>query len=66
MIALLKEDGHEVIQWTPTDFLKTYKIMADFLFADKGFFFNKVMKYEQIDKAIEVNNMVNKTPVFIR
>ena len=46
--------------------MKTYKIMADFLFADKGFYFNRVMKYEKIDKAIEVNNRVNKTPVFIR
>ena len=41
-------------------------MFADFVFADKGFFFNKLMKYEKIDKAIEVNNLVMKTPVFIR
>ena len=46
--------------------MKTYKIFADFVFADKGFYFKRVMKYEKIDKAIEVNNRVNKTPVFIR
>ena len=54
------------MEWKPVDFLKAFELFADFVFADKGFFFNKLMKYEKIDKAIEVNNLVMKTPVFIR
>ena len=48
------------------DFEKAFLMFADFLFADKGYFFNKSMRFEKIDKAIEMNNIVFKTPVFIR
>ena len=55
-----------MVEWTPTDFMKAFELFADFVFADKGFYFNKLMKYEKVDKAIEVNNLVMKTPVFLR
>ena len=48
------------------DFEKAFLIFSNFLFADKGYFFNQIMNYEKIDKAIEMNNLVFKTPVFIR
>ena len=41
-------------------------MFADFIFADKGYFFNKSMRFEKIDKAIEMNNTVLKMPIFIR
>jgi len=66
VIELLKADGHEIIKWNPIDFFKAYKLFADFLVADKGYYFNKSMKYEEIDTSIELNNMIFKTPVFIR
>ena len=66
MVQLLRTAGHEVVEWTPTDFMRTFELFADFVFADKGFYFNKLMKFEKVDKAIEVNNLVMKTPVFIR
>ena len=48
------------------DFEKAFLIFAHFVFADKGYFFNKSMRFEKIDKSIEMNNTVLKTPVFIR
>ena len=41
-------------------------MFADFIFADKGYFFNNSMRFERIDKAIEMNNTVLKMPIFIR
>jgi len=66
VIELLKADGHEVIKWTPTDIKKAFKIFEDFVFADKGYYFNKLMEYEEIDKSIELNKYKNSTPLFIR
>ena len=65
-IELLKADGHELIPWTPLDFEQTFLIFSNFVFADKGYYFNKSMRFEKIDKAIEMNNRVFKTPIFIR
>ena len=48
------------------DFEKAFLIFADFVFADKGYFFNKSMRFEKIDKAIEMNNTVLKMPILIR
>ena len=48
------------------DFEKAFLMFADFIFADKGYFFNKSMRFEKIDKAIEMNNTVLKMPIFIR
>ena len=48
------------------DFEKTFLVFSDFVFADKGYFFNKSMRFETIDKAIEMNNKVFKTPIVIR
>ena len=48
------------------DCQKVHQTLAHFLFADKGYYFNRVMRYEKIDKAIEVTNIIMKTPVFIR
>ena len=48
------------------NFEKAFLIFAHFVFADKGYFFNKSMRFEIIDKSIEMNNTVFKTPVFIR
>ena len=62
----MKADGHEVIKWTPTDIKKAFKIFEDFVFADKGYYFNKLMEYEEIDKSIELNKYKNSTPLFIR
>ena len=63
VIELLKADGHEVIKWTPTDIKKAFKIFEDFVFADKGYYFNKLMEYEEIDKSIELNKYKNSTPL---
>ena len=48
------------------DCQKVHQTLAHFLFADKGYYFNRAMRYEKIDKAIEVTNIIMKTPVFIR
>ena len=48
------------------EFEKAFLMFADFIFADKGYFFNKSMRFEKIDKAIEMNNTVLKMPIFIR
>ena len=48
------------------DFEKAFLMFADFIFADKGYFFNNSMRFERIDKAIEMNNTVLKMPIFIR
>ena len=48
------------------DFLDAFAIYADFLFGDKGHHFNKTMKHEIIDKAIQSNARVMGIPVFIR
>ena len=43
-----------------------FQLFSHFVFADKGHYFNKTMKYETIDKAIQMNARVLGTPVFIR
>jgi len=66
VVELLRNEGHELVPWSPMDCQKVHQNLAHFLFADKGYYFNRVMKYEKIDKAIEVTNLIMKTPVFIR
>ena len=66
MLASLRADGHEVVPWTPMNFVEAFAIFSDFLFADKGVNFNRTMKYEIIDKAIETNAWVMGIPVAIR
>ena len=48
------------------NFMEAHKMISGFIFADKGHHFNKTMKYEIIDKAIETNAWVMGIPVFIR
>ena len=48
------------------DFVEAFQLFSHFVFADKGHYFNKTMKYETIDKAIQMNARVLGTPVFIR
>ena len=66
VIELLRSEGHEVIPWKPVDFKKAFFIMSHFVFADKGFFFTKTMKYEKIDEAIERTNTVMNMPLAVR
>ena len=46
--------------------VEAFQLFSHFVFADKGHYFNKTMKYETIDKAIQMNARVLGTPVFIR
>ena len=48
------------------DLVEAFQLFSHFVFADKGHYFNKTMKYETIDKAIQMNARVLGTPVFIR
>ena len=66
VIELLRSEGHEVIPWKPVDFKKAFFIMSHFMFADKGFFFTKTMKYEKIDEAIKRTNTVMNMPLAVR
>ena len=66
VIDLLRSEGHEVISWKPVDFKKAFFIMSHFMFADKGFFFTKTMKYEKIDEAIKRTNTVMNMPLAVR
>ena len=53
-------------KWVPMDLIEAFQLFSHFVFADKGHYFNKTMKYETIDKAIQLNAKVLGTPVFIR
>ena len=53
-------------KWVPMDLIDAFQLFSHFVFADKGHYFNKTMKYETIDKAIQTNARVLGTPVFIR
>ena len=48
------------------DLREAFQLFSHFVFVDKGHNFNKTMKYETIDKAIQMNARVLGTPVFIR
>ena len=48
------------------DLVEAFQLFSHLAFADKGYYFNKTMKYETIDKAIELNAQVLGTPLFIR
>ena len=48
------------------DLVEGFQLFSHFVFADKGHYFNKTMKHETIDKAIQTNARVLGTPVFIR
>jgi len=66
VVELLKSAGHEVVPWTPPHLMDLFDVFTNFLLADKGHFFLKTMRDEEIDDSIAINAMNFKTPLKIK